>query len=226
MVKSEFEPNFHTVRTLDIYTCPTSSRRAHSRTRSFVFPISIASSRYCSPKFGAVPTPASNYSQSVHRLPNPRVALRSSRRGLRRSAFGSSIGPPNLWQSTDLASAPASAFFPGEPPPWVSTLVLHFFSPPCAAPLSLPTSPRRRDPPPMCACPPCPARGAARAAGRGGQRLGRGSPQRRRRSPLQAWPGAPTRVARRRSPAPATAAELLPSPAQPKLLPHGHGIPT
>jgi hypothetical protein len=50
----------------------------------------------------------------VHRLPNPRVPLRSSRRGLRRSAFGSSIGPPNLRQSTDLTSAPARVFFPSE----------------------------------------------------------------------------------------------------------------
>jgi hypothetical protein len=183
-------------------------------------PNPIPSSQYFSPKFGAVPTPAitpaSNYSQSVHRLPNPRVPLRSSRRGLRRSAFGSSIGPPNLRQSMDLASAPASVFFPSEPPPWISTLVFHFFSPPCAAPLSLPTSPRRRDPHPYACAPAC---GTALAAGRGGRRLGRGSPQRRRRSPLQAWPGGA-------APAPAAAAELLPSPAQPKLLPHGHGIPT
>jgi hypothetical protein len=61
-----------------------------------------------------VTTPASNYSQSVHRLPNPRVPLRSSHRGLRRSAFGSSIGLPNLRQSMDLTSAPAKVFFPGE----------------------------------------------------------------------------------------------------------------
>jgi hypothetical protein len=87
----------------------------------------IPSSRYCSPKFGAVPTPASNYSQSMHRLRNPRVPLRSSRRGLRCSAFGSSIGPPNLWQSTDLASAPARVFFPGEKPPLLHLEFFRFF---------------------------------------------------------------------------------------------------
>jgi hypothetical protein len=56
----------------------------------------------------------SNYCQSVHRLRNPRVPLRSYRRGLRRGATGSSIGPPNLRQSTDLSLAPARVFFPGE----------------------------------------------------------------------------------------------------------------
>jgi hypothetical protein len=34
MVKSEFQPNFHLVRTLDIYTCPTSPRRTRSRARN------------------------------------------------------------------------------------------------------------------------------------------------------------------------------------------------
>jgi hypothetical protein len=82
-------------------------------------------------KFGAVPTPAttpaSNYSQSVYRLRNPRVPLRSSRRGLRRSAFGLSIGSPNLRQSTDLASAPARVFFPGEKPPLLHLGFLRLF---------------------------------------------------------------------------------------------------
>jgi hypothetical protein len=91
----------------------------------------IPSSRYCSPKFGTVPTPAttpaSNYSQSVHCLPNPRIPLRSSRRGLRRSAFGSSIGSPNLRQSTDFSSAPARVFFPGEKPPLLCLGFLRFF---------------------------------------------------------------------------------------------------
>jgi hypothetical protein len=87
----------------------------------------IPSSRYCSPKFGAVPTPASNYSQSVHRLPNPRVPLRSSRRGLRRSVFGSSIGSPNLRQSTDFLSAPVRVFFPGEKPRLLCLGFLRFF---------------------------------------------------------------------------------------------------
>jgi hypothetical protein len=63
----------------------------------------------------------------VHRLPNPRVPLRSSRRGLRRSAFGSSIGSPNLRQSTDLASAPARVFFPGEKPPLLHLGFLRLF---------------------------------------------------------------------------------------------------
>jgi hypothetical protein len=48
------------------------------------------------------------------RLRNPRVPLRLSRRGLCRGASGSSIGPPNLRQSTDLSSAPARVLFPGE----------------------------------------------------------------------------------------------------------------
>jgi hypothetical protein len=50
----------------------------------------------------------------VHRLPNLRVPLCSSRRRLCRSVFGSSIGPPNLRQLTDLTSASARVFFPGE----------------------------------------------------------------------------------------------------------------
>jgi hypothetical protein len=97
MVKSKFLPNFHLVRTLDIYIHVRLLLVQHIPEHKTVFPNSIPSSRYCSPKFGAVPTPAttptSNYSQFVHRLRNPRVPLRSSRRGLRRDAFGSSIGP-------------------------------------------------------------------------------------------------------------------------------------
>jgi hypothetical protein len=42
--------------------------------------------------------------------------LCSYRRGLRRGASGSSIEHPNLRQSTDFFSAPASVFFPGEKP--------------------------------------------------------------------------------------------------------------
>jgi hypothetical protein len=138
----------------------------------------IPSSRYCSPQFGAVPTPAttlpSNYSQFVHYLRNPRVPLRSSRRGLRRGAFGSSIGPPNLRQSTDFFSAPARVFFPGEKPPLLHLGFLRFhvravphspsphlsrwqrpsptFSPPTA---SLSPSQRRR-PRPRSECPASP----------------------------------------------------------------------
>ena len=63
----------------------------------------------------------------MHRLRNPRVPLRSSRRRLRRSAFGSSIGSPNLRQSTDLASTPARVFFPGEKPPLLHLGFLRFF---------------------------------------------------------------------------------------------------
>ena len=63
----------------------------------------------------------------MHRLPNPRVPLRSSRRRLRRSAFGSSIGSPNLRQSTDFSSAPARVFFPGEKPPLLHLGFLRFF---------------------------------------------------------------------------------------------------
>jgi hypothetical protein len=71
-----------------------------------------------------VPTPASipasHYSQFVHRLRNPRIPLHSSCQGLRRSAFCSSIGPPNLRQSKDSSLAPARVFFPSE--------LLHYFS--------------------------------------------------------------------------------------------------
>jgi hypothetical protein len=63
----------------------------------------------------------------VYHLRNPRVPLRSSRRGLRRSAFGSSIGSSNLQQSTDFLSAPARVFFPGEKPPLLCLGFLRFF---------------------------------------------------------------------------------------------------
>jgi hypothetical protein len=148
-----------------------------------------------------VTTPASNYSQSVHRLPNPRVPLRSSRRGLRQSAFGSSIGPSNLRQSTDLASAPARVFFPGEPPPWISTLVLYFFSPPCAAPLS----PHR---------PPARARSAPARA--------RPTPAPwQRRSPCAHVPAPPVRAAQQRSrgPGPHGDDRVLPCAALCSFLP-------
>jgi hypothetical protein len=85
-----------------------------------VSPDSIPSSRNCSPKFEAVSTTASNYSQSMHRLWNLRIPLRSSRRGLHRSAFDSSIEPPNRHQSTVFFSAPARVFFPDEKPPLLS----------------------------------------------------------------------------------------------------------
>jgi hypothetical protein len=69
-------------------------------------------------KFGAIPTPTttptSNYFQSVSGWQNPRVPLRSSRRGLRLGASGSMIEPPNLRQSTNFSSAPTRVLFPGE----------------------------------------------------------------------------------------------------------------
>jgi hypothetical protein len=72
-------------------------------------------------------TPASNYSQSMHRLRNLRIPLQSSSRGLRLGAFGSSIGPLNLHQSTVSFSAPGRVFFPGEKPPLLYLEFLLFF---------------------------------------------------------------------------------------------------
>jgi hypothetical protein len=59
-------------------------------------PDSIHNSRNYSPKFRVVPTPASNYFQSVHRWQNSRVPLCSSHREVRPSVFDSSIRPPPL----------------------------------------------------------------------------------------------------------------------------------
>jgi hypothetical protein len=97
-----------------------------------------------------VTTPASNYCQSVHRLPNLRVSLCSYRRGLRRDAFGSSVGPTNLRHSTDFSSAPARVFFPGEKPPLLCLGFLRFFVFPFAQglPHSLLTLPGGGAPPP------------------------------------------------------------------------------
>jgi hypothetical protein len=64
MVKSEFEPNFHLVRTPTIYTCLVSPRRAHSRTQNG-FPDSISSSRNCSPKFGSGSNSGDNSSEQL-----------------------------------------------------------------------------------------------------------------------------------------------------------------
>jgi hypothetical protein len=76
----------------------------------------------------------------VHRLPNPRVPLRSSRRGLRRSAFGSSIGFPNLRQSTDFLSTPARVFFLGEKLPLLHLVFfVSSFSRPCRVSPTLPS---------------------------------------------------------------------------------------
>jgi hypothetical protein len=96
-----------------------------------VSPNLIPSSRYCSLKFRAVPTPttnpASNYSKSMYRLWNTRVSLRSSHRGLRRGASDSSIRPMNLLQSTDFSAAPVRVFFTGEKPLLLHLRFLRFF---------------------------------------------------------------------------------------------------
>jgi hypothetical protein len=188
-------------------------------------PNPIPSSRYCSSKFGAVPTlattPASNYSQSVHRLPNPRVPLRSSRRGLRRSAFGSSIGSPNLRQSTDLASAPARVFFPGEKPPLLHLGFLRLFVFPSVqsishSPLTFPgggapspsVSPPRRRP----LSPPRRWRRWPMAA------LALPRPTPARTPPRERWPR-PSRPSRPMRPRPPPAGPTSSSPAQPPPLP-------
>jgi hypothetical protein len=79
-----------------------------------VSPVSIHNSRNWSPSFGAVPTPSSNYFQSVRRWWNPRLPLCLSRRDLRPSAFNSSIRHPVRRQSTNFSPAPARVFFSDE----------------------------------------------------------------------------------------------------------------
>jgi hypothetical protein len=64
----------------------------------------------------------SNYFQSMRRWQNPRVPMRSYRRGLRLGAFDSWFGPPVRHQSTNFFLPPAKIFFFGE-----ETLFLHFF---------------------------------------------------------------------------------------------------
>jgi hypothetical protein len=128
----------------------------HVSNHKTVFPDSFPISRNCSPKFGAVPTPTSNYIHFVRRRRNPMVPLLSSRWGLCLSASDSSIGTPNLHQSTDFSSVSVRVFFPGEQPLLLS-LCSSFSSPPLSPsfsplPLSLPW--RRR---PLCL--PCPATG-------------------------------------------------------------------
>jgi hypothetical protein len=104
-----------------------------------VSPNSIPSSRNCSPKFGSVPTPASNYSQSVHHLRNPRVPLRSSRRGLHLGASGSSIGPLNHHQLTDFLLGSSEGLLPWETSIVVPTVPsCSLFFRPCRASLTLP----------------------------------------------------------------------------------------
>jgi hypothetical protein len=114
-----------------------------------------------------VTTPASSYSQYVHRLLNPRVPLHSSRRVLRRSTFISSIGSPNLRQSTDFLSVPARTSIVVRRVSSCSS-----FSRPCRAFLTLP-SPS----PTMAPLSPSPAAAAtARAPCAAAPALGSASP--------------------------------------------------
>jgi hypothetical protein len=134
----------------------------------------------------------------VHRLPNPRVPLRSSRRGLRHSAFGSSIGSPNLRQSTDFSLAPASVFFPGKKPPLLCLAFLRFFIFPSVQglPHSLLTFPDGGAPPlsvspPMAPLSPSPAAAVADGGYRAPRPRSlppRRGPRPRARVPCAAWP--------------------------------------
>jgi hypothetical protein len=56
MVKFEFEPNFHLVRTLDIYMHARLLLVEHVLEHETVFSDSTPISQNCLPKFGAVPT--------------------------------------------------------------------------------------------------------------------------------------------------------------------------
>jgi hypothetical protein len=158
----------------------------------------------------------------VHRLPNPRVPLCSSRRGLCRSTFGSSIGSPNLWQSTDFSSAPARVFFPGEKPLLLCLGFLRFFVFPSmqGLPHSLLTFLGGGTPPPSVSPPMAPL--FPLPGGDGGGRR---------------WPAVPTALPRPTSARPSPAAVAAPcvaapaagqpdptSPVQPPPLPL-HSLP-
>jgi hypothetical protein len=162
-------------------------------------------------------TPASNYSQSVHRLPNPRVPLRSSRRRLCRSAFGSSIGSPNLRQSTDFLSAPARVFFPGEKPPLLCLGFLRFFVFPSVQglPHSLLTFPGGGAPPPSDSPPMAPLSPPGGGGDGGRRRLPCPAPA---LPPSLAWPPPAGARALCGVAGPLAEVELLPPPAQPPLL--------
>jgi hypothetical protein len=112
----------------------------------------------------AVPTLASNYSQSVHCLWNPRLLLRSPHREIRLGVSDSSIGPPNLRQSTGSSPAPARVFFPSDKTPLLH-LGFHrlFLFSSVQSSLSHPSPPLAAPPHPRC--PPCVAlpRGGGRA---------------------------------------------------------------
>jgi hypothetical protein len=141
-------------------------------------------------------TPASNYSQSVHRLPNPRVPLRLSRRGLRHSVFGSSVGSSNLRQLTDFLSAPARVFFTGEKPPLLCLGILCF--PVRAGPPSLsPHLPRRWRPSPPFPLPWHPFSSSPTAAAVAGGANRAPAPA---RAPPWQWWSRPSRPVRPRPP--------------------------
>jgi hypothetical protein len=93
----------------------------HVPNHKTVFPDSFPISQNCSPKFGGIPNPASNYFQSMYRRWNPRIPLCLFYRGLRLGASGSPIGPLNLHQSANLCSASTRSSSPSE----TSTIVTH-----------------------------------------------------------------------------------------------------
>jgi hypothetical protein len=98
--------------------------------RKTVFRDSFPISRNCTPKFGVVTTPTSNYFKSVHHRRNPRVPLRSSRREIRPDAFDSSTRPTVRPQSVFFSSTPVRLSFPVNPSSIVVHRVLHFLFPP------------------------------------------------------------------------------------------------
>jgi hypothetical protein len=163
-------------------------------------------------------TPASNYSQSMHRLRNLRIPLQSSSRGLRLGAFGSSIGPLNLHQSTVSFSAPGRVFFPGEKPPLLYLEFLLFFVFLSVHGLPLPSltflgggGPPPGLPPPG-ALSPSPT---AAAVADGSDRAPRGPPRRRR--PCPACPMQPRPASQARPPL----RNLLPLPFPSSSILHG-----
>jgi hypothetical protein len=132
MVKSEFEPNFYLIRTPAIYIYIYAQLLLVEHILNYK---TISSDSSPPPEIArrsskAVPTPtttpASNYSQSVHRLWNPRIPLRSYRRGLRLGAFDSLIRLVVRRQSVFSFSSLASTFFSDEVHHCFSLFPLHF----------------------------------------------------------------------------------------------------
>jgi hypothetical protein len=132
--------------------------------------VSIRNSQNCSPKFEMVPTPASNYFQTVHSWWNPRVSRRSSHWEFRLGAFDSSIRPLVRRQSMDFSLTSTRVIFSGKLSHCCPMKVFHF--PYVRSPISSP---------PERPLPPCShTRGGAAAAGRPA-----------RRHPLRPWPTTP-----------------------------------